>query len=275
MTRKSMFDGSFYPPNKAKIIEFIRRAIQTTKADDSIENAFGYVAPHAGYIYSGKTAAYTYKALANNKNLESIDSIVVVGPNHTGMGKPISVSLEDWETPVGVSLNDKELSKSIAANSEYIDINEDAHRNEHSIEVQLPFLQHVAPGKKVSFICMGDQSERASAILADSIIKSSGKLGRKILVLASSDFNHYESAAIAKQKDSKLLDAIKELDHKRFNRLVHELNDTACGFGPITVAMLFARHKGAKKGSVLTYTNSGDQTGDYSSVVAYSSIVFI
>lgn len=272
--RKSVFNGSFYPAGKSETEEFIKNAIKKADITGDMSDAISYVAPHAGYMYSGKTAAFSYKAMKASKITENTETIIVVGPNHTGNGTPISISMDDWETPFGKASNDRELSKAIAANSEYLQIDEEAHRGEHSIEVQLPFLQYLFPGKRFAFICMGDQSLSASELLSDAIIKAAQVLNRKVLVVASSDFNHYESAEVAKRKDSKLLDAIKVMDYKSFNRLVDELRDTACGFGPITVAMLFAKHSSAKKGMVLKYTNSGEETGDYSSVVAYSSIAF-
>jgi MEMO1 family protein len=273
--RRSVFDGSFYPLNKAKLDAFIRNATEEATMPEKLGSAVSYVAPHAGYAYSGKIAAFTYKAIKTNPNIENIDTIIVVGPNHTGLGRPISVSGEDWETPMGRSLNDRELSSAIAGASEYIEMDEQAHENEHSIEVQLPFLQCLFPKKRLAFICMGDQSTEASEILSKSIISAAEGLKRRIIVIASSDFNHYEPADVAKRKDSMLFDAIKNTDYRKFNRLVEEVNDSACGFGPITVAMLFARHSNAKNGLVLKYGNSGDATGDYSSVVAYSSIAFL
>jgi MEMO1 family protein len=274
-TRKSAFDGSFYPSKKKELEEFVKRSIEHITIEENLSKSVSYVAPHAGYIYSGETAAFTYKAMLSSKFVESATTIVIIGPNHTGVGRPLSVSMDNWETPLGVVTNDKELSKEIVQKSEYIDINDEAHENEHSIEVQLPFIQSTFPDKKASFICMGDQSIEASELLANAIIKASEDLDRKIVVLASSDFNHYESAETAKKKDTKLFGAVNDLNYKEFNKLVEEVQDTACGYGPITVSMIFAKHMGAQKGLVLKYNNSGDKTRDYSSVVAYSSIAFV
>ncbi len=272
--RKSAFDGSFYPSSKDTINKFIKSALSKAKLGADVSNACAYVAPHAGYIYSGKTAAYIYKAMQSNKNIEGIGTIIIIGPNHTGIGEPISVSMEDWETPVGISLNDKELSREIIKNSQHIHEDESAHRGEHSIEVQLPFIKYLFPKKRIVFICMGDQSVESSELLSNAIIKASEKLRRKALVLASSDLNHYESAETSKRKDEKLLEAIKELDYEKFNGLVYQVEDSICGYGPVSVAMIFARHMHATNGIILKYANSGDQTGDYSSVVAYSAIAF-
>ena len=245
------------PQVNSNIEQFINDATNMANITEDVSNASSYVVPHAGYMYSGKTAAFTYKAIKRNQSIEKIESIVIIEPNHTGNGKPISVSIEDWETPFGKASNDKELSKAIVGNSGYLQIDERAHEGEHSIEVQLPFTQYLFPGKKFVFICMEDQSVMASELLSKAIIKAADELNRRILIIASSDFNHYESAEVAKRKDSKLLDAIKILDYKNFNKLIYETNDSACGFGPITVAMLFARDSGKKKGVILNYTNWG------------------
>ena len=273
--RAPKFAGSFYPSDRKELSGFIMKALASAKIPvNEVKAARSYVAPHAGYIYSGATAGFTYKALSSNKHLKGIETIVVIGPNHTGLGEAISVSLEDWKTPLGISENDRELSKAICGFSDYISINEDAHSEEHSIEVQLPFIQIAAPGKRLCMICMGDQSLEASKILSDAIIKAAERLKRGITIIASSDFDHYEPGETARKKDTQLHDAIKDLDCKRFNGLLHSLDDTACGHGPITVAMIFAKAMGAGKGIILKYSNSGDQTGDYASVVAYSSIAF-
>lgn len=273
--RRSVFDGSFYMRDRKKLEEFIKTAMGEAKVRQGVGNAVSYVAPHAGYVYSGKAAAFTYKAMKENKRLEGTSTIIIVGPNHTGTGKPISVSMEDWKTPLGTAMNDTELSKAIAEDSERIWIDEQAHANEHSIEVQLPFIKCLFPEKKFVFICMGDQSTGSSEILAKSIINRVKKLKRNVFMVASSDLTHYEPADIAKVKDSKLLGAAMALDWKGFNRVVRDTNHTACGFGPMTVAMIFAKHEAAKEGIVLRYCNSGDITKDYQSVVAYASMAFV
>lgn len=274
--RSEAVAGSFYPENKKELRTFIENSIREAKIDEnSVKNAYSYVAPHAGYIYSGNTAAFTYKALSFKSNLKDLDTVVVVGPNHTGYGTAISVSLDDWKTPLQIARNDSEFSSALAEGSELIHIDESAHKFEHSVEVQLPFIQSVVPHAKFAFVCMGDQGEEASQALLKSILKAESATGRKIAVIASSDFNHYESSKTAAGKDMKLIEALARLDSKRFNKLIDELNDSACGYGPITTAMLYAGSKGAREGMLLKYSNSGDTTGDYSSVVAYASLAFV
>ena len=273
--REPMFAGSFYPKAKSELESFIDKALTDAKIEQQLmETARAFVAPHAGYIYSGKTAAYSYKAALSSAATKA-DSIIVIGPNHTGLGMPIAVSLDDWRTPLGIVKNDLPLSKAIIGSSGTISADESAHADEHSVEVQLPFVQRTLSVKGACMICMGDQSLDAANVLADAIEKAAAKLGRKIAIVASSDFNHYESAETAKRKDEKLLGALKAMNEKAFYSAIGETSDTACGFGPITVAMLFAKHAGAKKGLLLDYSNSGDTTHDYSSVVAYASLAFV
>ena len=273
--RGPVFAGSFYPGAKFELESFIDKAMAGASIKAvAVKDALAFVAPHAGYVYSGKTAAHTYKA-ASSGAAASAESVVLIGPNHTGLGMPIAVSLEDWRTPLGTVRNDVALSKAIIAASGSISADESAHSDEHSIEVQLPFVQRALLGKSACMICMGDQSMGAASELAAAIESASEKLHRRIIVLASSDFNHYEPASTAKEKDEKLISALERMDERAFYSAILKTGDSACGFGPITVAMLFAKHAGAKKGLLLDYSNSGDTTHDSSSVVAYASLAFV
>lgn len=274
--RNEAVAGSFYPEDRKALNSFIENSLKEAKVDaNAVKSAYAFVAPHAGYIYSGKTAAYTYKAISLNSRLNEIETVIVIGPNHTGFGRAISVSLDDWRTPIEIARNDRAFSKALADASGSISIDESAHRLEHSVEVQLPFVQSVLPNRKFTFVCMGDQGLDYSRALSEAILKAEAETSRKIAVIASSDFDHYESAEIARKKDTKLLNAISRLDSASFNKLIDELNDSACGYGPITVAMLYALGKGAGRGVLLDYSNSGDAMGDYSSVVAYASLAFV
>ncbi|MGB9732928.1 MAG: MEMO1 family protein [Candidatus Micrarchaeia archaeon] len=272
--RYETFAGTFYPSDKNELSLFIENSLKSAKIEKPVEKAVSFVAPHAGYVYSGKVAAYTYKAIEARNRAKKIDTFVIIGPNHTGYGAPIAVSLQDWHMPFGVVKNDKELARLIVENSNISEFDEGAHAEEHSIEVQLPFLQKVVNEPSCVFICMGDQSVNASEELARAIIKSSEKLGRDVAIIASSDFNHYESAETAKKKDMPAIEALRRLDYIEFNKRLREAEDTACGYGPISVATIFAKEKGAKEGYLLKYANSGDVNNDYSSVVAYASIAF-
>ncbi|HUC38902.1 MAG TPA: AmmeMemoRadiSam system protein B [Candidatus Acidoferrum sp.] len=272
--RESAVAGSFYPSKKEQIIEFVKKAAKEAELKDDVSAAKSYVAPHAGYIYSGKTAAYAYKAMSMSDDIDKVETIVFVGSNHTGYGAPISVSGEDWETPLGIVRNDRELSGALAA-EDGLTLEETAHAQEHSIEVQLPFMQVLLPKKRACFICMGNQSVGAAEHLSSVIAKAASSLNRRITVLASSDFNHYESSTVAERKDRPLFEQIERMDYKRFYQLKEKSNESSCGYGPIMVSIMFAKSSGARKGTLLNNSNSGDITGDYTSVVDYASFAFI
>lgn len=269
------FSGTFYPSVKSELAKFIEEAIGNADVKAGPGPAIkAIVAPHAGYVYSGRIAAYSYKALMESHKHEKPETAIIMGPNHTGLGDPIAVSMEDWATPFGVVKNNNELSRAIIDSSRYISEDESAHSEEHSIEVQLPFLKYLFPETSACFICLGDQSLDASKMLSKAIISAAKASGKRIVVIASSDFDHYEPAGIAKEKDSKLLAAIEKLDTIEFNNAVFETQDSACGIGPIMAAMEYSKANGVSKGTLLKYGNSGEATMDYSSVVAYSAIGF-
>lgn len=271
--REPAVAGSFYPSKKDELANFIDGAVKEVMLKHDVEKAVSYVAPHAGYVYSGKTAAYTYKALLFKHDIEEIETIVVVGPNHTGYGTPISISMEDWMTPLGTTQNDKELSKEMTKDKG-ITKDESAHKYEHSVEVQLPFIQQLFPDKKACFICMGDQSMQSAELLSAAISKAADTLKRKITVLASSDFNHYESRAVAQRKDRPLFEQLEKMDYQRFYELKDNSHESSCGYGPVATALLFAKAHGATKGILLHNSDSGDETGDTESVVDYASFAF-
>ncbi len=273
MIREPAAAGSFYPKDPKLLGDLVSKQMKDAKLPKSFSGAVAFVAPHAGYQYSGPIAAFTYAALSEAYKKKKFGSLIIVGPNHTGYGEPISISLSDWRTPLGIVENDIELSRVI---SEAPDMSGDeiAHMHEHSVEVQLPFIQGALGAVRCVFICMGDQSYGASVALSDAILQACRIKKMGAAVIASSDFNHYESAEVAKRKDMPAIEAIKKLDARTFHDQINRNDDSACGYGPITVASLFAKKAGATSGTLVKYGSSGDATGDYSSVVAYASIVF-
>ena len=276
--REPAFAGSFYPSDRRELMEFVDSAIADARVPAGVaKRSVSFVAPHAGYVYSGHTAAHTYKALLSSERLKAVSTIVIVGPNHTGIGdyrKPISVSLEDWKTPLGTARNDKELSRAIAESMDIGVIDETSHRKEHSIEVQLPFMHTLFDGKKFCFICMGNQDPPSSEAVAAAIVGCSESADKKVVVIASSDLNHYEPDTVSRSKDSKIIAFAEKLDHRNFNETLVMTGNTACGYGPITISMLFGAKNNASEGYILDYSNSGDETHDYSSVVSYLSMAF-
>lgn len=253
----------FYPADPANLKRSIIDCIppNTTKR----EKVLGAVVPHAGYMYSGNTAGHVYAALP------TAETYVILGPNHTGMGSPVAVSVETWQTPLGEVEVDKEFVDLLPGN--IIDRDEIAHQREHSIEVQLPFIQHTQRDFKIVPVCIGLQDEESALEIGDEIREAVKRSRKKVVVIASSDLTHYQPAAIAREKDTPVIDAILNLDIDELYKRIYELAATVCGYGAIA-AMLYATKKlGASRAELLHYSTSGDVTGDESSVVGYAGII--
>lgn len=232
----------------------------------------GLVSPHAGYVYSGPVAANAYARLASDG---LPDVFVILGPNHTGQGSGVSILTEGaWETPIGISKIDSVLAKQIQKSSSIMDIDETAHSHEHSIEIQLPFLQFLfKDAVKFIPICMMMQDLRTCRDIAKSIIEQTK--GKDIVMIASSDFTHYEPHETASKKDRTAIDAILTLDSETLNELGESSRVTMCGYGPITTLMEAAKLQGNVQSKLLAYRTSGDISGDRSAVVGYASILFL
>jgi len=201
------------------------------------------ISPHAGYMYSGMPAAHSFLRLYEDGKP---DHIVIIGPNHYGIGARVAICNDNWETPLGVVRYDAELGSAIVEENEHASNDCVAHSSEHSIEVQLPFE---SVGKTI-------------AALAEEM---------DILVIASSDFTHFETAESAKKKDNQAMEYLEFLDPQGFIDFVRSHRISICGAGPIATAMVYAKERGATRFEVLKYTNSGDMTGNYNDVVAYVS----
>lgn len=230
----------------------------------------GLVCPHAGYVYSGPVAASAYYELAQDGKP---DSVVLMGPNHTGYGGALSMMRQGaWQTSLGKVEIDTALADQIKRETGVIDIDEVAHRYEHSIEVQLPFLQFLYGNDfKIVPICFLMQDYDSAVEVGRALDEALD--ATNTVVIASSDMTHYEPAKNAATKDRAALKAITEMDAKLFYETVESQNITACGYAPITALITFANGMCAKA-QLLNYHNSGDITGDHSSVVGYASVSF-
>jgi len=268
--------GAFYPSQRLELEKQIAECFAKEAGKPTLGNDGGLVAvvsPHAGYFYSGWVAAFSYKEIA--RSFKEPPVFVIAGPNHTGQGSMLAVSLQDWQTPLGTAKNDVELAKAVQKHSRLIDLDEMAHEYEHSVEVQIPFLQYIyGENVRIVPICMMMQDLDAAKDVAEAVLKAAAELKREILFIASSDFTHYESAKSAAAKDAAALVKLEALDAEGFNRVRALKNATICGYGPITAAIIYARLRGCTKGKVLRYASSGDVTGDFNQVVAYCSAAF-
>jgi AmmeMemoRadiSam system protein B len=222
-------------------------------------------------MYSGPVAANGFARLASDG---SPDTFIILGPNHTGQGSGVSILTSGaWETPIGTSEIQTELAERIKKSNNLLDVDEASHAYEHSIEVQLPFLQFLY-GDSTKFIpiCMMMQDLKTSRDIAKSIVDES--IGKNCAIIASSDFTHYEPQENANRKDKMAIEAILRLDDEALNDLGESNSVTMCGYGPITTLIAAAKLMTGVKAELLTHKTSGDITGDKSAVVGYSSIVF-
>ncbi len=233
-------------------------------------NIIGLISPHAGYMYSGPVAANGfYKIALDGKP----DTIIILGPNHQGFGENVSIMAEGkWKTPLGELEIDEEMAEDILKNSKIIKNDKKAHQYEHSIEVQLPFIQYIF-GKDIKFvpICMTRQDIDTDIEIAKSICSS--VVDKNILIIASSDFTHYESQEYAENADKQAINAILEFNPKKLYDMIYHQNLTMCGPGPITAMLIACETLGAKKSELLKYATSGDVSGMYDQVVGYASLI--
>ena len=234
-------------------------------------NIVGLICPHAGYMYSGPVAASAFYELAIDGKP---DTVVLLGPNHTGYGSALALMREGvWRTPLGDVEVDGGLADAILHETSLVDVDELAHRYEHSIEVQLPFLQFLyGDAFKIVPICFQLQDYDSAVEVGMALVEALD--ATNTVVIASSDMTHYEPAKVADAKDHAALKAVTDMDAKRFYGMVEAQNITACGYAPITSLITYATGVNAKEAKLLSYHNSGDITGDHSSVVGYAAVSF-
>ncbi len=256
--------GQFYPGRPETLLRDIGQ--YTAPAPDKIP-ALGCVAPHAGYMYSGHVAGAVYS------RLKLPSRFVILCPNHTGLGAPLSImSAGSWLTPLGEARIDDELAAALKQNCELLTEDTLAHRNEHAVEVQVPFLQALV--NEFSFVPIAVGTSRFELLdsLGHALAKAIRDEAERVLVIASSDMNHYESDEVTRIKDRRAIDPILALDPRALWETVTRQNITMCGFGP-TVAMLTATlDLGATHAELIKYATSGDISGDRDAVVGYAGI---
>jgi MEMO1 family protein len=272
--------GRFYPGGADELLREVR--VYTSPVDTSVKPArvaaVGCVAPHAGYIYSGGVAGAVYA------RLEIPRRCVILCPNHTGMGRPLAIMANTaWQTPLGDVAADAEMGARLLRRFPALQEDSAAHRAEHGIEVQLPFLQARQPELKQSElkivpIAVGtsdfDVLRGLGEALADVIAVREEEDGKeKALIIASSDMNHYESDVVTRVKDHKAIERVLALDARGLWEVVRNEDISMCGFGPTTVMLTAAKLLGATKATLVKYATSGDVSGDYESVVGYAGII--
>ncbi len=265
MVRNPAVAGQFYPDSPSLLEMQIKGFI-----DEKVvkEDVIGLLSPHAGYIYSGAVAG------AVISRVKFKDTFIIMGPNHTGRGKPFSIMTEGrWKTPMGEVEIDSELGKLILSKSSYLEEDEAAHLFEHSIEVQIPFLQYFKRDIKIVPIVLSPATGTIYKEIGEKIADSVKELGKEVIILASSDMTHYESQESARKKDFKAIEAMLELNEDELLKRIENFRISMCGYGPATSLISASKKLGATKAELIRYQTSGDVSGDYDHVVGYAGLL--
>jgi len=275
--RLSCLAGSWYSGNAKSLTNEIEQLFKgplgpgslpsLTDSEDS--KLVGIIIPHAGYQYSGQAAAWAFSEAAKYGQK---DTIVIIGPNHRGLGSPIAISnVEKWSTPLGETEVDSGLVKEIVRKSAFVEMDDSGHAMEHSIEIQLPFIQYLYGGTKIvpiiSYVQDFETSVRLGKTLADTI------KDRKILIIASSDMTHYLPANIVIERDNETLSAVLAMDERSVWEKALRL-ESFCGLDAVVAMMSAAKSLGSRSARVLCHYTSGDVTENQNSVVGYASVAF-
>jgi len=264
MIREPVMAGQFYSADRDALLAELKAMVPETEPKI---DACGIMVPHAGYVYSGQTAGAVYGGITPK------DTYIIFGPNHSGRGSDFAYSSDLWQTPLGELSPDTELFENIMTRTDLIAEDSAAHSFEHSIEVQLPFIQWTAPGAKIVPIAAryGDISDlREIAGAVGSAVK---EMSRDVVIVASSDMTHYESREEASRKDKKAIQKILDLDAEGLLEVVEKDNISMCGYISTVIMILTVKELRARKGTLIKYTDSGEVTGDISQVVGYAGIV--
>lgn len=274
--RRPSVAGQFYEGTAQSLRAQIEKCFVSKLGPGSIpaeagqtERILGVVVPHAGYVYSGPVAAWSYSALFLDSRP---DTFVILGPNHHGVGSGVSLFPEGaWETPLGNAWIDNELAGKIVENTAIIDMDKRAHAYEHSIEVQIPFLQYLFGEIRFVPIMMMMQDPETSMEVGLDIAKAVERLNKKAVIIASTDFSHYVTREVADENDHAAIEKIVSMDAAGLYNVVEERRISMCGYGPVMAAIEATSRLGATKGELLKYATSGD-VSPMRDVVGYASI---
>lgn len=267
--RRPAVAGRFYPAKSETLLRELDTYLgpESQKAE-KVESALGCVVPHAGYMYSGHVAGAVYRKLPARA------SYIILCPNHFGRGAPLAMMASgEWLTPLGSVSIDAALAKAVHESCHLVMDDAAAHEGEHSLEVQLPFLQRGVGDFKFVPIAIGVGGYAALESLGKGVAQAVRRSGEPVLVIASSDMNHYEPDSITRVKDRKAIDEILELDPAGLYDVIRREDISMCGYGPTIAMLTAAKELGAKEAKLVKYATSADSSGDRSAVVGYAGII--
>lgn len=266
MTRSPAVADRFYPGDPEHLRSAMEIFVPVVDAEDK-QHALAVVMPHAGYVYSGATAGVTIS------RVRVPETVLIMGPNHRGRGAALALGTEDWRMPMGMVLVDRELASAILDGSAAITEDSPAHHYEHSLEVQVPFLQQVQPQLRIVPLVVSHVPFSLCQQVACELAAVIRGAGRPVLIVASTDMSHYETRKQAIHKDKLAIDRILALDPEGLYATVHGNRISMCGVIPTTIALLVSMELGAKRAELVRYTDSGEASGDTSQVVGYAGLI--
>lgn len=265
--REPSVAGMFYPADEENLKTEVDLLLSITDTENKFNNAVGLISPHAGYMYSGKTAAVGFNAVSEKK----IDTVIIISPSHNEYFAGVSIYNGDaYRTPLGAVEINKSISEKLSEEGKFIFEGIEGHRKEHAIEVQIPFLQRIFENFSIVPVVMGDQRDVFVDKLADKLAEV---IDDKTLIVASSDMSHFYPKEKASHLDSIVEEHIKKFDYAGLQKDLNNRICEACGGGPIVAMMKAADKAGKTRSKILARSDSGDVTGDDSSVVGYLSAV--
>ena len=265
VVREPAVAGRFYPASRAELHDDVLSYLAPQKERG---RAMGCMVPHAGYIYSGQVAGAVFS------RIEIPNLCLLLCPNHTGRGHPLAIMREgEWRTPLGTTAIDPELAEKLMQMFPALSEDSAAHQWEHAIEVELPFLQVLKPGVKFGPVAIGTGQHIILHELGEAIARVIQTIEAQVLIVASSDMNHYEDDVTTRVKDHKAIERILALDPVGLYQVVMTQSISMCGFGPAVSMLTAANRLGAKKAKLIRYATSGDVSGDLESVVGYAGIM--
>jgi AmmeMemoRadiSam system protein B len=264
--RRTSVAGTWYPDNPARLVSHVDGYLERARIDDPAGRLRAIVVPHAGLMYSGPVAAYAYNVA--RRHLHS--ALVLVGPSHFIPFHGVSIWPDgEWETPLGPVTVNRTLAAALSAASSQVIELPAAHGREHCLEMQMPFIAHVLPGVPIVPMVMGHQTRETAFALGAAIAQAVDAHATDALLVASSDLSHYEDAATAAALDREVIEYVERLDPDGLMRALEAEPRHACGGGPMVAVLHAARRLGASHARLLQYADSGDVSGDKSSVVGY------
>jgi len=267
MIRNPAVAGQFYPGDKETLTAMVADLMESTAATEP-RKALAVISPHAGYIYSGKVAGETFAKVFIPED------VLILGPNHHGVGAALSLMVDGvWEMPMGPVNINRELSELVVKHARHVEINEQAHRFEHSLEVQVPFLQFRQKKLSLTPLVVSRVPLEICLETGAALARAIKELNRPVLMVASTDMTHYESRQSASQKDRMALDEILGLDPAGLYNTVDSFRISMCGIIPTTIVLAAALSAGATKTELVRYTDSGETSGDTDQVVGYAGFV--